>query len=78
MAATEEERTRNMMDMFYLDIALAIESGGNSPISVTECVDRALSVEYRLVQLKEERAKKYKARKNHGKEGGGARVQRFH
>ena len=64
LAGTKEERTRKMMDIFFPDIALAIESRGNPPISVVECVDRALGVKYRLAQLKEERAKKYKARKN--------------
>ncbi|KAL5560269.1 hypothetical protein UlMin_036480 [Ulmus minor] len=78
LAATEEERTQKMMDMFCPDIALAIESGGNPPISVSECVERALRVEYRLAQLKEERARKNEAGKNQGKGGGGTRVQRFH
>ncbi|KAL5539165.1 hypothetical protein UlMin_046037 [Ulmus minor] len=78
LVATEEERTRKMMDMFCPDIALAIESGGSPPVSVAECVERALRVEYRLAQLKEERARKFEARKNQGKEGGGARTQRFH
>ncbi|KAL5560671.1 hypothetical protein UlMin_036882 [Ulmus minor] len=52
LAATEEERTRKMMDMFCPDIALAIERGGSPPVSVEECVERALRVEYRLAQLK--------------------------
>ncbi|KAL5546500.1 hypothetical protein UlMin_006187 [Ulmus minor] len=78
LVATEEERTRKMMDMFCPDIALAIESGGSPLVSVAECVERALKVEYRLAQLKEERARKFEARKNQGKEGGGARTQRFH
>ncbi|KAL5583195.1 hypothetical protein UlMin_015637 [Ulmus minor] len=78
LVATEEERTRKMMDMFCPDIALAIESGGSPPVLVAECVERALRVEYRLAQLKEERARKFEARKNQGKEGGGARTQRFH
>ncbi|KAL5537508.1 hypothetical protein UlMin_045605 [Ulmus minor] len=72
LVATEDERTRKMMDMFCPDIALAIESGGSLPVSVAECVERALRVEYRLAQLKEERARKFEARKNQGKEGGGA------
>ncbi|KAL5579140.1 hypothetical protein UlMin_011582 [Ulmus minor] len=75
LVATEEERTRKMMDMFCPDIALAIESGGSPPVSVAECVERALRVEYRLAQLKEERARKFEVRKNQGKEGGGARTQ---
>ena len=45
---------------------------------MAECVERALRVEYRLAQLNEERARKYEARKNQGKEGGGMRTQRFH
>ncbi|KAL5570735.1 hypothetical protein UlMin_020332 [Ulmus minor] len=36
LVATEEERTRKMMDMFCPDIALAIESGGSPPVSVEE------------------------------------------
>ena len=48
-----------MMDMFCPDIALAIESGGSPPVSVAKCVKRALRVEYRLAQLKEERARKF-------------------
>ncbi|KAL5582106.1 hypothetical protein UlMin_014548 [Ulmus minor] len=75
LVATEEERTRKMMDMLCPDIALAIESGGSPPVSVAECVERALRVEYRLAQLKEERARRFEARKNQGKEGGGARTQ---
>ncbi|KAL5561756.1 hypothetical protein UlMin_031503 [Ulmus minor] len=78
LVATEEERARKMMDIFCPDIALAIESGGSPPVSLAECVERALRVEYRLAQLKEERARKFEARKNQGKEGGGARTQRFH
>ena len=45
---TEEERLRRMMDIFWSDIALAIESGGSPPTTVAKCVERAICVEYRL------------------------------
>ena len=35
LASTEEQRTKRMLEMFKLDIALAIESGGNTPTTTT-------------------------------------------
>lgn len=64
LVAMEEDRLRRMMNMFRPDITLAIESGGGPPTTVVECVDRAIRVEYRLAQLKEERARNFEARKN--------------
>ena len=42
MVRTEEDRLKRMMDMFRLDIALAIESGGSPPTTVARCVERAV------------------------------------
>ena len=56
--------------MFRLDIALAIESRGGPPTTVADCMDRAIRVEYRLAQLKEERARHFEAKRNQRKEGG--------
>lgn len=39
LANTEEERLRRMIDMFRPDIALAIGSRGDPPISVADCVE---------------------------------------
>ena len=70
LANTEEERLRRMMDMFRLDISLAIESRGGPPTTVVDCVDRAIRVEYRLAQLREERACHFETKKNQRKESG--------
>ena len=59
-----------MMDMFHLDITLSIENGGSPSTTVPKCVERAIRVEYRLAQLKEERARNVEARKNQWKERG--------
>ena len=61
---TEEERLRKMMDMLCPDIALAIESGDSLPTMIVKCVERAIRIEYRLAQLKEERAQNFEARRN--------------
>ena len=55
--------------MFQLEIALAIESGGSPPTKVAKCVERAIRIEYRLAQLKEEKAQNFEARRNQSKEG---------
>ena len=57
------------MDMFRPNIALAIESGGSPPTMVAKCVERAIRIEYRLVELKEERARNFEARRNQWREG---------
>ena len=56
--------------MFYPDIALAINSGGGPPTTVAECAERAICVEYRLAQLKEESAQNFEASRNQRKESG--------
>ncbi|KAL5544090.1 hypothetical protein UlMin_007874 [Ulmus minor] len=69
MVRTEEERLRRMMDIFRPDIALAIESGGSLPTTVARCVERAVQIEYRIAQVKEERTKYFEAKRNQRKEG---------
>ncbi|KAL5540692.1 hypothetical protein UlMin_043344 [Ulmus minor] len=60
---TEEQRTRRMLDMFRPEISLALESGGVPPTTVADCVERAYRAEHRLMQVREERAKAFEARK---------------
>ncbi|KAL5538583.1 hypothetical protein UlMin_045492 [Ulmus minor] len=69
MLRTEEDRLKQMMDMFKPDIALAIESGGSPPTTVARCVERALRIEYRMAKVKEERNKYFEAKRNQRKEG---------
>ena len=45
-----------MIDMLHPDITLAIENGGSMSTIVAKCFERAIRVEYKLAQLKEERA----------------------
>lgn len=75
LANTEEERLRRMMDMFRSEIALAIDSGGGPPTSVVDCIERAIKVEYRLAQLKEERAKHWEAKKKQRRESTSGQVK---
>ncbi|KAL5571846.1 hypothetical protein UlMin_021443 [Ulmus minor] len=69
MLRTEEDRLKRMMDMFKPDIALAIESGGSPPTTVARCVERAVRIEYRMAQVKEERNKYFEAKRNQRKVG---------
>ncbi|KAL5545288.1 hypothetical protein UlMin_009072 [Ulmus minor] len=69
MLRTEEDRLKRMMDMFKLDIALAIENRGSPPTTVARCVERAVRIEYRMAQVKEERNKYFEAKRNQRKEG---------
>ena len=58
---TEEERVRRMMKMFKPELAMEIGSGTEPPLIVVDCMARALRAEYRLAQVKEERAQFHKA-----------------
>ncbi|KAL5561951.1 hypothetical protein UlMin_031698 [Ulmus minor] len=69
MLRTEEDRLKRMMDMFKPDIALAIESGGSPPTKVARCVERAVRIEYRMAQVKEERNKYFEAKRSQRKVG---------
>ena len=53
---TEEERVRCMMEMFKQELAMAIDSANQPPVTVADCVERAMRAEYRLAQIKEEMA----------------------
>ena len=52
--------------MFRPDIALAIESGGDKPITTTYCIERTFRAEHRLNQLKKMQTKMFKSRKSSG------------
>ena len=64
MIRTEEDKLRRIMDMLRPDITLAIESGGSPPRTVAKCVERAIRIEYRMAQVKEEKNKYYEAKRN--------------
>ncbi|KAL5542424.1 hypothetical protein UlMin_010134 [Ulmus minor] len=64
MIRTEEDKLRRIMDMLQPDITLAIESGGSPPRTVAKCVERAICIEYRMTQVKEEKNKYYEAKRN--------------
>ena len=53
LVPTEEQRTKRMLEMFLPDISLAIESEGDQPITITDCVEQAFRAEHYLNQLKE-------------------------
>ena len=63
LVPTEEERVRRMMEIFKPELSMAIDSGNQPPVTVADCVERAMRAEYRLAQVKEERAQFFKARK---------------
>ncbi|KAL5572377.1 hypothetical protein UlMin_021974 [Ulmus minor] len=69
MIRTEEDKLRRIMDMLRPDITLAIESGRSPPHTVAKCVERAIRIEYRMAQVKEEKKKYYEAKRNQLKEG---------
>ena len=49
------------MEMFKPELAMAVDSSSKPPTTVADCVTRALRVEYRMTQVKEEWAQFYKA-----------------
>ena len=63
LVQTETEKVRRMMKMFRTDIATQVSAGSKPPTSVSDCVSRALRVEYWINQDKEARAQIFKARK---------------
>ena len=77
LANIKEERVKTMMDMFCLNIALAIESGGGPLTTMADCVDRAIRVEYRLAQLKKERSRHFEAKRNQRKERGAYQGKKY-
>ncbi|KAL5538466.1 hypothetical protein UlMin_045568 [Ulmus minor] len=77
MIRTEEDKLRRIMDMLRPDITLAIESGGSPPRTVAKCVERAIRIEYRMAQVKEEKNKYYEAKRNQRKEGSESQNKNF-
>ncbi|KAL5553805.1 hypothetical protein UlMin_041206 [Ulmus minor] len=77
MIRTEEDKLRRIMDMLRPDITLAIESGGSPPRTVAKCVERAIRIEYRMTQVKEEKNKYYEAKRNQRKEGSESQNKNF-
>ncbi|KAL5540269.1 hypothetical protein UlMin_046310 [Ulmus minor] len=71
------EALRRIMDMIRPDITLAIESGGSPPRTVAKCVERAIRIEYRMAQVKEEKNKYYEAKRNQRREGSESQNKNF-
>ncbi|KAL5541879.1 hypothetical protein UlMin_009589 [Ulmus minor] len=77
LVRTEEDKLRRLIDMFRLDIALAIESGGSPPNTVARCVERAICIEYIMAQVNEEKNKYYEAKRNQRNEGSETQAKNF-
>ncbi|GMN66860.1 hypothetical protein TIFTF001_035922 [Ficus carica] len=63
LISSERDKVRRMMRMFRSDLAVVISSGPHPPLTVAECVSRAIRAEYWVGQNKEQRAKFFKERK---------------
>ncbi|GMN60413.1 hypothetical protein TIFTF001_029520 [Ficus carica] len=63
LVPNETEKVRRMMKMFRTDIAKQVSAGSSPPILVSDCVSRAIRVEYWINQDKEVRAHIFKAKK---------------
>ncbi|GMN65863.1 hypothetical protein TIFTF001_034929 [Ficus carica] len=59
----ERDKVRRMMRMFRSDLAVVISSGPHPPLTVAECVNRAIRAKYWVGQNKEQRAKFYKEKR---------------
>lgn len=68
LVPTEEHRVKRMLEMFKLDIALSIESGGDQSKTTSDCIKRAFRAEHRLNQLKEMRARMFESMKKQGEQ----------
>ncbi|GMN73072.1 hypothetical protein TIFTF001_052971, partial [Ficus carica] len=77
LISSERDKVRRMMRMFCSNLAVVISSGPHPPLTVAECVSRAIRVEYWVGQNKEQRAKFFKekreekaqAKQNHARPG---------
>ncbi|GMN62429.1 hypothetical protein TIFTF001_031500 [Ficus carica] len=77
LISSEWDKVRKMMRMFHPDLAVVISSGPHPPLTVAECVSRAIRPEYWVGQNKEQRAKffqenreeKAQAKQNQAKQG---------
>ena len=54
---TEGERVRRMIRMFRPEIAIVVDNGDRPPLTVAECVTRALRAKCHLTKAKEEKAR---------------------
>ncbi|GMN25411.1 hypothetical protein TIFTF001_040705 [Ficus carica] len=63
LISSERDKVRRMMRMFCSDLAVVISSGPHSPLTVAECVSRAIRTEYWVGQNKEQRAKFFKEKR---------------
>ena len=70
LVPTKEHRVKWMLEMFRLDISLAIESGDDQPTTTIDYVEPAYRAEHRLNQLKDMRQPMYENRKKQGEQGG--------
>ncbi|GMN71562.1 hypothetical protein TIFTF001_055545, partial [Ficus carica] len=59
----ETEKVRLMMKMFRTDIARQVSAGDSPPVTVSDCIERALRAEYWINRDKEARAQFYKSKK---------------
>ena len=59
----EKEKVRRMMMMFRSELSLHISSGGQPPVTVAECLSRAVRAEYWVGKDKESKAKFFQAKK---------------
>ncbi|GMN36641.1 hypothetical protein TIFTF001_042481 [Ficus carica] len=60
---SETEKVRLMMKMFRTDIARQVSTGNSPPVTVSDCIERALRAEYWINRDKEARAQFYKSKK---------------
>ncbi|GMN27820.1 hypothetical protein TIFTF001_046178 [Ficus carica] len=63
LITSETEKVRLMMKMFRTDIARQVSAGNNPPVTVSDCIERALRAEYWINRDKEARAQFYQSKK---------------
>ncbi|GMN20606.1 hypothetical protein TIFTF001_043126 [Ficus carica] len=63
LISSKRDKVRRMMRMFCSDLAVVISSGPHPPLTVAECVSRAIRAEYWVGQNKEQRAKFFKEKR---------------
>ncbi|GMN61688.1 hypothetical protein TIFTF001_030761 [Ficus carica] len=63
LITSETEKVLLMMKMFRMDIALQVSAGNSPPITVSDCIERALRAEYWINRDKEARAQFYQSKK---------------
>ncbi|GMN66556.1 hypothetical protein TIFTF001_035627 [Ficus carica] len=63
LITSETEKVRLMMKMFRTDIAHQVSTGNSPPVTVSDCIERALRAEYWINRDKEARAQFYQSKK---------------